>query len=593
MTAAGDAPGDLVPLGDGPSATVFAGVDEAAGTAFALKVYPGRLDRGTRAELDAELSALAAVRGQAPVLVADAVRELPDGRCALRMELCAQSLPELVGAFGPMAAADAVALGRSLASALAAAHAAGVVHGGVTPGNVLFRPSGEAVLSDFGLALRRAFPRDPARDIGFLAPETLRDGTADERSDLYGLGAVLYLALPGRSPHQGRPGEPEGELVLRVLHEPAPPLERSDLPPGLAQLITALLARSPDARPLDAATVAARMAAPAPGQVRPAFDDFGGSFGAPPPGGPAVVPPPGVPFGALPPGPPPGGPPLGVPQGSHPGPPSHNATGEVPLGAPPLAQQAGAPAGPPPGIPQGSQAGAPSPTAPPAPLGALPPGTPPPGTHPTALRPAGPQLNPASPPVPHASAAPAGPAPYGPPAAGNRPAAPWPAAPHPAPGGPRLGTPLVEYGPADRPRRRPRRMNSVVVALAVLSALAVAAVLVLVNTPDELDVAAVPPQIGAPGLPSPSGRAVQLDLNDPVDLGDHVELSWRSSEALDFAVIVAAEGERSTTVLVQRNTSHRVPVDPVRKYCFLVQATDGNKVYESQAKPIRGANCVK
>lgn len=136
-------------------------------------------------------------------------------------------------------------------------------------------------------------------------------------------------------------------------------------------------------------------------------------------------------------------------------------------------------------------------------------------------------------------------------------------------------------------------MNSVVVALAVLSALAVAAVLVLVNTPDELDVAAVPPQIGAPGLPSPSGRAVQLDLNDPVDLGDHVELSWRSSEALDFAVIVAAEGERSTTVLVQRNTSHRVPVDPVRKYCFLVQATDGNKVYESQAKPIRGANCVK
>ncbi|WP_116104265.1 MULTISPECIES: hypothetical protein [Amycolatopsis] len=130
-------------------------------------------------------------------------------------------------------------------------------------------------------------------------------------------------------------------------------------------------------------------------------------------------------------------------------------------------------------------------------------------------------------------------------------------------------------------------------ALAVLSALAVAAVLVLVNTPEELDVAAVPPQIGSPGVPSAPERAVQLDLDDPVDQGDHVELSWRSSEALDFAVIVAAEGERSTTVLVQRNTTHRVPVDPVRKYCFLIQGTDGPHIYESQAKPIRGANCVK
>ncbi|WP_115945079.1 serine/threonine protein kinase [Amycolatopsis thermalba] len=534
MTAAGDAPGDLVPLGDGPSASVLAGVDEAAGTAFALKVYPGRLDRGTRAQVDAELGALAAVRGRAPVLVADAVQDLPDGRCALRMELCAQSLPELVTAFGPMTAADALGLGRSLAAALAAAHAAGVVHGGVTLGNVLFRPSGEAVLSDFGLALRRAFPRDPARDIGFLAPETLRDGTADERSDLYGLGAVLYLALTGRSPHQGRPGEQEGELVLRALHEPVAPMERADLPPGVGQLVAALLARDPDARPLDAATVAARMGA-AFGEralgIRPAFDDFGtapggGPFGGPPQGG--------SPSGGQVPHPPPGRPIAQVPQ--------------APL-APPVA-----------------------PLRPQAPVGPAPSG---------AAWPAGPSST--------GQRRSAGPPPTGPLPAAH--AAPPPAGP-PAPARTALGRPLVEYGPGDRPRRA-RRTSSVLVALAVLSALAVAAVLVLVNTPEELDVAAVPPQIGSPGVPSAPERAVQLDLDDPVDQGDHVELSWRSSEALDFAVIVAAEGERSTTVLVQRNTTHRVPVDPVRKYCFLIQGTDGPHIYESQAKPIRGANCVK
>ncbi|MGH3432414.1 MAG: protein kinase domain-containing protein, partial [Thermocrispum sp.] len=151
------APGELVPLADGPVAGVLAGVDHVTGEAFALKVYPGKLDRAVRTELEAELSRLFPLRSRAPVLVADRVQS-HHGHCALRMELCAQSLPELVSSFGPLSVSDALALGESVATALAVAHRAGVVHGGVTPGNVLFRPSGEAVLSDFGLALRTAFP---------------------------------------------------------------------------------------------------------------------------------------------------------------------------------------------------------------------------------------------------------------------------------------------------------------------------------------------------------------------------------------------------------------------------------------------------
>jgi hypothetical protein len=253
--------GELVPLGEGPVAQVLAGVHGTTGEAFALKVYPGKLDRRTRNELDKELSALAELRDLGTALVPDEVWELADGRCGIRMELCAQSLPELVAAFGPLSITDTLALGEALASTLAEAHQAGLVHGGVTPGNVLFRPSGAPVLADFGLTLRQVFPRDLESGVEYLAPETVRDGTIDERTDLYGLGAVLYLALSGRPPHQGRPGEPADAVTLRVLSGDVPPPDRPDLPAGLAHLVSSLLAGNPDARPIDAALVVTRLGA--------------------------------------------------------------------------------------------------------------------------------------------------------------------------------------------------------------------------------------------------------------------------------------------------------------------------------------------
>ncbi|MGW3993164.1 serine/threonine protein kinase [Amycolatopsis sp. NPDC004772] len=251
--------GELVPLGHGPVAQVLAGMHGGTGEAFALKVYPGKPDRRTRGEFDKELGVLAGLRELGTVLVPDEVRELADGRWGIRMELCAQSLPELVAAFGPLSIADTLALGEALASALAEAHQAGLVHGGVTPGNVLFRQTGAPVLADFGVALRRAFPRDLERDVEYLAPETVRDGTLDERTDLHGLGAVLYLALSGRPPHERQPGEPADAVTLRVLGGDVVPPARPDLPAGLARLVSSLLDGNPDARPIDAALVVTRL----------------------------------------------------------------------------------------------------------------------------------------------------------------------------------------------------------------------------------------------------------------------------------------------------------------------------------------------
>ena len=85
---------------------MLAGVDGDTGEAYAVKVLPGRLDRRTRAALDAELRTLAGLRDSAPILAADRLTELGDGRPGLRMELCSQSLPELVAAFGALPVAE-------------------------------------------------------------------------------------------------------------------------------------------------------------------------------------------------------------------------------------------------------------------------------------------------------------------------------------------------------------------------------------------------------------------------------------------------------------------------------------------------------
>ena len=104
-----------------------------------------------------------------------------------------------------------------------------VLHGGVTPHNVLYRASG-FVLADFGQALRRQFPRDPTHAVEYTAPETLRDDTLSPASDLYGLGAVLFAVLTGAPPFPRRTGQQPGERILQVLREPVPPISGPHVP---------------------------------------------------------------------------------------------------------------------------------------------------------------------------------------------------------------------------------------------------------------------------------------------------------------------------------------------------------------------------
>ncbi|MEU8223497.1 serine/threonine-protein kinase [Kribbella sp. NPDC048915] len=239
--------GGLVLRGRGPVADVFV----AAGGRTVVKVYPQPLDRRTFNAVEVEQAKLAGLRSASSIVRVEALDELPDGRTGLRMEYCPQSLSDLV-ANGPLPVEDVIVLGQILGSVLAEAHHVGLVHGGVTPSNVLERPSGQPALADFGMALRLRFPRDLTSAAAYTAPEVLREGELSEAADVYGLGAVLQLALTGKPPFPARPGESPDDVVLRVLREP--PAETTG-PPALSALLLRMLAKDPDARPEAAAVV--------------------------------------------------------------------------------------------------------------------------------------------------------------------------------------------------------------------------------------------------------------------------------------------------------------------------------------------------
>jgi tRNA A-37 threonylcarbamoyl transferase component Bud32 len=166
-----------------------------------------------------------------------------------------RSLDQVIEEDGPLPPRHAAELGTSLLSALATAHAAGVLHRDVKPANVLVTPEGHAVLTDFGIA---TFEEDPVPahggmvvgTPGFTAPERVRGHAATPGSDLWSLGATLYTAVEGRGPFD-RAGGPAA-ISAGVAAEDAP---RAPSAGPLGPVIDALLCRDPAGRP-DAMTAA-------------------------------------------------------------------------------------------------------------------------------------------------------------------------------------------------------------------------------------------------------------------------------------------------------------------------------------------------
>ncbi len=159
---------------------------------------------------------------------------------------------------GPMEWRSVVQIAVQALEALDFAHAAGLVHRDVKPGNIFLLKGSEGVkLLDFGVAKAQGAAgslTEPGEIIGTLsyaAPEQLRGEALDGRADLYALGAVMYRALAGR-----RPFEAQGtaELVKAQLFDPPTPLTKlaPGVPAGLARLVHQALAKSAEERPSSA-----------------------------------------------------------------------------------------------------------------------------------------------------------------------------------------------------------------------------------------------------------------------------------------------------------------------------------------------------
>ncbi|MCB1006180.1 MAG: protein kinase, partial [Acidimicrobiales bacterium] len=146
----------------------------------------------------------------------------------------------------------AATVGIQVAGALAAAHAAGTLHRDLKPENVLLDVFGEAKLSDFGIAAvdgaRRTTTGVASFTVAHVAPEVLRGHRQDERTDVYGLASTLSTLLAGRTPFAGDPDEPVAAAMMRVLETP-PPRLGPPVPPALADLLVAGLAKDPAERP--------------------------------------------------------------------------------------------------------------------------------------------------------------------------------------------------------------------------------------------------------------------------------------------------------------------------------------------------------
>ncbi|MBI3762222.1 MAG: serine/threonine protein kinase [Chloroflexi bacterium] len=161
---------------------------------------------------------------------------------------------------------------ETIADAVDYAHTRGLIHRDLKPANILFRETGEPVLTDFGLAHLLDHARLSGSDAitgtpAYLSPEQARGLPGDTRSDIYSLGVILYEILTGQTPFQGN----TVSLVIKHISEPppSPRLLGCYLPPGVESVVMRALAKSPTER-YQSALAFVRALRSAVRQVRPA-----------------------------------------------------------------------------------------------------------------------------------------------------------------------------------------------------------------------------------------------------------------------------------------------------------------------------------
>lgn len=248
-------------LGRGGMGVVWRAFDEVLGREVAVKELRTYTDASSpeladlRVRMQREARAAARVSHPGVIAVHDVTEH--EGRPVIVMELIdGPSLDDVLGGRGVLDPREAAGIGAKVLQALAAAHAAGVLHRDVKPGNVLLAHDGRVVLTDFGIAamddpgdgksthLTRS--GELVGSLDYLAPERAQGQEPGPASDVWALGATLYAAVEGASPFRRTS---TWSTLSAIVQEPLPePRRAGELGPVLAQLMHKDPAQRPDAQ---------------------------------------------------------------------------------------------------------------------------------------------------------------------------------------------------------------------------------------------------------------------------------------------------------------------------------------------------------
>jgi hypothetical protein len=169
-------------------------------------------------------------------------------------------LADLLKERGYLTVPEAARLGVQMAEAMGYAHARGIVHRDFKPSNVMLTAGGSPKITDFGLAtFARSSLKTGAGEVAgsphYMSPEQTEGRTADSRSDVYSMGAVLYQMLTGKVPFDGN--DVESVLDQHRLSDPLPPRRiLTDIPDELNSLVLTMLAKNPEERMQDMTGIA-------------------------------------------------------------------------------------------------------------------------------------------------------------------------------------------------------------------------------------------------------------------------------------------------------------------------------------------------
>ncbi|MER7672949.1 protein kinase [Kitasatospora sp. NPDC096128] len=257
-------------LGVGGMATVWRGVDRVLGRQVAVKILNGGLADDPRFAERFSREAQHAAMLVHPRIVMVFDSGVDEGTPFIVMELVhGRSLAAVLAHQPNLPVERAVGIAAAVCEALSVAHAAGLVHRDIKPGNIMITDDGGVKVVDFGIARAGSSSNltQTASVLGtaaYLSPEQATASALDGRTDLYAVGCVLTEMLTGETPFTAE--TPVAIAFKHVSEQPLPPsVRRPGLPPALDAVVLRLLAKDPAHRPADAAAARVELLCTVPG----------------------------------------------------------------------------------------------------------------------------------------------------------------------------------------------------------------------------------------------------------------------------------------------------------------------------------------